>query len=108
MTNKWVVPVLVSVLAVGGIKYLWSQPRPVLVNNQMVQVEQPKVVAPQIPAPDGTIPVPGGVIRSLDKINAAAAAVGCDTLKPDDPAGRLVDVAECLGEKALAVARGQK
>jgi len=43
---------------------------------------------------------PGAVLRSLDKLNALAAAVGCPVLVENDPAVRVFDVAECLGEKA--------
>ena len=58
--------------------------------------------------PERQPPLPkGATFRSLDKLNAAAAAVGCDTLKPDDPAGKLIDVAECLGAKAVKSAPGK-
>lgn len=115
-TSKWLVPALIIAVGGAGGAYLARQDRAVKVNDQGQPVQAPAPIPPpSFVAPGGLPPippegqpvqVPGGVIRSLDKINAAAARVGCDTLKPDDPAGKLIDVAECLG--ARAVAPGQK
>jgi len=104
--KRYGIPLLVVAIAAVGTLYLVSQDKAVKVDDKGVPVQAPRVVPPpaappQVVAPKpGEVPVPGGVIRSLDKINAAAKAVGCDELRPDDPAGKLIDVAECLGAKA--------
>jgi hypothetical protein len=111
--KKYGIPLLVVALAAVGTLYLVSQDRAVKINDKgqpMQTAPAPGPVPPRSPVVEpkpGEVPVPGGVIRSLDKINEAAARVGCETLKPDDPAGKLIDVAECLGAKAVS-ARGQK
>jgi hypothetical protein len=102
------IPLLIMVVGAGAIGYLASQDKAVKVNDQGVPVQaSTPVLAPPTPSPEKAAPgrnnlPPGAVIRSLDKINAAAKAVGCDELRPDDPAGKLIDVAECLGAKAQA------
>jgi hypothetical protein len=110
--KRYGIPLLVVAIASVGTLYLARQDRAVKVNDQGVPVQPP---APKWEMPGYRQPVPStgpppvetkGTFRSLDKINAAAARVGCDPLKPDDPAGKLIDVAECLG--ARAVAPGQK
>ena len=101
--SKWLVPAVIIAVGGGSGAYLARLDKTVKVTDQGVPVAAPAPGQPQRP-PD--LP-PGAVIRSLDQINAAAAAVGCDTLKGDDPAGKLIDVAECLGAKALA-AKGKQ
>lgn len=110
MSSKtWGIPLLALAIMTIGTLYLVSQDRVLKVNTQGVPVGQPTVAAgPPKATTGGEITAPGGIIRSLDKINAAAAAVGCDTLKPDDPAGKLLDVSECLGEQAMKSAPGRK
>lgn len=98
--KQYGIPLLVLAIAAVGTVYLVSQDRAVKINDKGVPVSAPAppTVAAVPPAP---VPLPSGsVFRSLEKINAAAKAVGCDELRPDDPAGRLIDVAECLGAKA--------
>lgn len=103
--KRFGIPLLVVAIAAVGTLYLVSQDRAVKVDDKGVPVSAPAppTVAAGPPkaevAGQAAIP-PGAVIRSLDKINAAAKAVGCDELRPDDPAGKLIDVAECLGAKA--------
>ncbi len=126
--GQWAVPVLIVALTATGTLYLARQDRAVKVTDQGVPVQPPApkwempgyrqpVLAQPVPGQEQAapgrnnptaVPVPGGVIRSLDKINAAAARVGCPVLVPNDPAGKLLDVAECLGEKAVQTAPGQK
>ena len=115
LRKHWVPLVVVGVGALAGI-YLAQQDKTMKVNEHWAPAQPaPPVVVPPQPGQEQSypgrnnptaVPVPGGVFMSLDKINAAAARVGCDTLKPNDPATKLILVAECLGERA--VAPGQK
>ena len=92
------IPVLIVLVAVGGVWLLTEQQQAVKVDSQMRPVQaQP---APALLPPPPTIEAPSGTFRSLDKLNALAAAVGCPILEPGDPAVRVFDLAECLGEKA--------
>lgn len=108
-SKAWGIPALVVAVAAMGTLYLVSQDRAVKVDDKGVPVQAapaPKWEMPGYRQPVSPPPLPpGATFRSLDKINAAAARVGCATLKPDDPAGRLIDVAECLGEKAVSGSR---
>lgn len=125
------IPALVILVGISSVFLLTRVDRAVKVNDAGVPVqptpkwEMPgyRQPAPPVPVPPkpgqeqaypgrnnkppdpvanpASVPVPSGVFRSLDKINAAAARVGCETLKPNDPATKLIDVAECLGERAV-------
>lgn len=107
--RKHWIPFAIAILGSLAGVYLSRQDVAVKVTDQGVPVQPPPTVTSP---PKATVggrtgqPIPAGVFRSLNKINAAAKAVGCDELRPNDPAGRLIDVAECLGAKA--VARWQK
>ena len=106
MTRVWRhlgVPLLIAVVGAGGAYYLVGQDRARQMTTKEATV--PTVAAGPPKASVGgqaAVPPQGGVIRSLDKINAAAAAVGCQPVVPGDPAGHLLDLAECLGDKAVA------
>ena len=105
-TSRWLVPALILVIGLGLTAYLASQDRAVKVTDRGVPVAPP-VVAPA-PAPGQPVQVPGGVIRSLDNINAAAARVGCPVLVPNDPAGKLLDVGDCMADKLMEMKKKQK
>ena len=105
LRKHWVPLVVVGVGALAGI-YLAQQDKTMKVNEHWTPAQPaPPVLVPSPPAPSAgsptVVPVPGGVFVSLDKINAASKTVGCPVLAPGDPAVRLIEVAECLGEKAI-------
>lgn len=117
MTRLWRrlgVPLLIVLVGTGSAFFLAKQDRAKQVTGQGVPIQPPAPVL-ATPAPgqeqayQGRNNVPGGTIHSLDKINGAAAAVGCDQLRPDDPAWKLITVAECLADRAVAnLPGGQK
>jgi len=94
------IPVLIVLVAVGGVWLLTEQQQAVKVDSQMRPVQAQPAPSPALLPPPPTIEAPSGTFRSLDKLNALAAAVGCPILEPGDPAVRVFDLAECLGEKA--------
>ena len=124
LRKHWVPLMVVGVGALAGV-YLAQQDKTVKVNEHWAPAQPaPPVLVPPMPGQEQAfpgrnnpgpapstgsptvVPVPGGVFRSLDKLNAAAKAVGCPVLVPGDPASRLLDQAECFAEKASAP--GQK
>ncbi len=112
MKGIWV-PVLILLGGLGLAALLATQHRavPVTATGQpaIPIIAQPQPGQEQAypgrnsPAPGPELPAPpGSTVRSLDKINAAAKAVGCPTLEMGDPAVKIFDVAECLGKQAVA------
>lgn len=101
-TSKWLVPAAIIAIGGAGSAYLARQDVAVKVDDKGVPVAPTVAAGPPKASVGGQAALPpGAVIRSLDKINEAASAVGCPTLVPNDPAGKLLDVSECLGEKAM-------
>ncbi len=103
---------LIAGVAVVIVAALLMAPRPVPMTTEGVPVQSAPVIAQSQPGQEQAYPGrnnPGPTeVRSLDKINAAALAVGCEPIRVGEPASRLIEVAECLGAKAMAVAPGQK
>ena len=103
------VPALIALVGVGGAFFLAKQDRAKQVTTGEATTGEATVpvLAPPQAGQEQAYPgrnnlPPGAVIRSLDRLNAAAVAVGCPTVVPGDPAGKLLDLAECLGDRAIA------
>ncbi len=96
--KRLAIPLVVLLVIAGALLVLVNEgthTRKIRADGQVVAEPAP----PQSQV-DAAAKAAAGEFRSLDKVNAAAKAVGCQTLELGDPAGKLIDVAECLGEKA--------
>lgn len=100
--NKNVAIPVIAVLALSlAVSILLNQKNATMMPPP--QAPRPPTVAagPPKATTGGEIATPGGTFRSLDKLNEYAVKAGCPPLVPEDPAGKLIDLAECLGAKAL-------
>jgi len=101
--QKHLIPILLLLVGVAGAFWLARQDRAMKVPTTQVERPTPRLWTQEQDREPTEPPMPpGAVIRNLDRLNAAAAAVGCPTMEIGDPAVKILDVAECLGEKAVS------